>query len=377
MRPRGVNFRAFDSRLSTMRSSMSTSTKVSRPRSSSSTVESRPSRSMAGRKLAARPRTSSADVGLHPVRLDGARLDPGEVEDAVDEADEPVGVAADQLEALPRLVLEVRIRLRASCTGPAMRVSGVRSSWLTLAKKSDLAVSSAVSTSARCRSSWRRRSPLSAMATCDANTAAHTSAAGRPTDAAGWPSGAGVPWAPGARARGRAARGRHRRRSSRAARRRLRGRGAVRRPRPRRGRRQGGPRCASRAPAACVRRTSSGGRGVGQRRDELSRHLRAALGEHLDGHLRGDVEDTDDALTGVVVDGAVGPREVGLLGEAEAVDDEEPVLHPRRRPSLAGHPRTSARCRPTPRATRRARDEPTRRGACSRRGSRDSRRCRS
>ena len=45
-----------------------------------------------------------------------------------------------------------------------MSVSGVRSSWLTLAKKSDLAVSSAVSTSARLRSSCSRRSPLRAIA---------------------------------------------------------------------------------------------------------------------------------------------------------------------------------------------------------------------
>ena len=48
-------------------------------------------------------------VGPHPVRLDRTGLDPGEVEDAVDEADEPVGVATDQLEALPRLLAEIRL----------------------------------------------------------------------------------------------------------------------------------------------------------------------------------------------------------------------------------------------------------------------------
>ena len=43
------------------------------------------------------------DVGPDPVRLDGPGLEPREVEDAVDEARESVGVAEDQLEALALL----------------------------------------------------------------------------------------------------------------------------------------------------------------------------------------------------------------------------------------------------------------------------------
>ena len=53
-----------------------------------------------------------------------------------------------------------------------MSVSGVRSSWLTLAKKSDLAMSSSVRTSVRRRSSSRCRMPLKAIATWEAHISA-------------------------------------------------------------------------------------------------------------------------------------------------------------------------------------------------------------
>ena len=82
-----------------------------------------------------------------------AGLEPGEVEQRVDELEQPLGVAVDRVDAL---VLgggqRLAVSASASSAGPMSSVSGVRSSWLTLVKKSVLAWSSSASVSARRRS---------------------------------------------------------------------------------------------------------------------------------------------------------------------------------------------------------------------------------
>ena len=94
------------------------------------------------------------EVDRLEARLDPAGLDPGEVEQGVDQLAQPQGVAVDDLELLahPRVALEPPAEARSSATGPMISVSGVRNSWLTLVKKSVFARSSSASASARRRS---------------------------------------------------------------------------------------------------------------------------------------------------------------------------------------------------------------------------------
>ena len=104
--------------------------------------------------------TGDAEPGVHVVPV----LEPG--------LSEPTALL--RFEANPRRPWDAQLQAYAElcASHAATALSGVRSSWLTLAKKSDLALSRAARTSPRCRSSWRPRSPLRAMATCDAHSSA-------------------------------------------------------------------------------------------------------------------------------------------------------------------------------------------------------------
>ena len=107
-----------------------------------------------GAEHAGQLRGGRGEVDRLEPRVDAAGLQPGEVEQRVDQLAQAQRVAVDDLELLahPRLGGQLRVEARSSATGPMISVSGVRNSWLTLLKKSVFARSSSASASARRRS---------------------------------------------------------------------------------------------------------------------------------------------------------------------------------------------------------------------------------
>ena len=110
MRPRAVNFRAFDEQVehdALEHVDVDVGVVVELV---ADDVELE-TRALDGRsEVRGDPGHQLLDVGRDPVRLDRPGLDAGEVEDAVHETGEAVGVAADQLEALALLGVEAARR---------------------------------------------------------------------------------------------------------------------------------------------------------------------------------------------------------------------------------------------------------------------------
>ena len=98
-----------------------------------------------GERARGRPARSAA--------LDAAGLDAREVEQRVDQLQQPQPVAVDDSSARAAAAGRgVRVAQRSPSTGPSISVSGVRNSWLTLEKNAVFARSSSASASARRRS---------------------------------------------------------------------------------------------------------------------------------------------------------------------------------------------------------------------------------
>ena len=147
--PSNVCLNAFESRLRTIFSHMSA---IDEHRWASGgrrcELEARPfeRRAKAGESV-----VYAAEVGRLEHGLDAPGLDAGEVEERVDELEQPMRVAMDQFERA-RDCAASSPGPRRSSAGPRISVSGVRSSWLTLEKKSVFARSSSARLSARRRS---------------------------------------------------------------------------------------------------------------------------------------------------------------------------------------------------------------------------------
>ena len=149
-----MNLKALDSRLRTTFSHICRSTNTASASGGQSTVSRQPGL-LAGRaEVAGEVGGEGGEVGRLVGRPHPPGLDPGEVQQGVDEPLEPQPVAVDDLQPLP-LGRRQRpsVSARASSTGPSISVSGVRNSWLTFEKKAVLARSSSASASARRRSS--------------------------------------------------------------------------------------------------------------------------------------------------------------------------------------------------------------------------------
>ena len=153
--PSKVNLKALESRLRTIFSHMSRSTKTGSASGGQSTVSRSPARSHGRAEDAGQLGGEGGEVGRLVRRPDPARLDAGEVQQRVDQPQQPQAVAVDDLE----LARGGRRQVGCGCgpagprPGRASSVSGVRNSWLTLEKNAVLARSSSASASARCRSS--------------------------------------------------------------------------------------------------------------------------------------------------------------------------------------------------------------------------------
>ena len=108
MPPAKVNLRALDSRLRTTFSHMSRSTCTGSSSGGQSTTKSSPARSTAERKTLASSAVAAAQVDRLEPGVDPAGLEPGEVEQGVDQLAQPQGVALDDLElfADPRIGVE-------------------------------------------------------------------------------------------------------------------------------------------------------------------------------------------------------------------------------------------------------------------------------
>ena len=120
-----------------------------------------------------------------------------------------------------------------------------------------------------------------------------------------------------------------------------------------------------------------GGLRLGGMRPEVAQDRHATLADDLLGDLvHGGQHPADAARRGLVGHGAVGDREVGLLDEAVAVDLQEDVLHPRRRPAVEGGVDERADDVPDLRPAFRRPAAPSTSGAW-RRGSAGRRHCRS
>ncbi len=102
MSPSKVNLKAFESRLRTIFSHMSRSTKTGSLNGGQSTRSRRPARSTAARKTLARSAVKAARSVGWKRRPDPTGLDPGEVEQRVDEAQQPQAVAIDELQLARR-----------------------------------------------------------------------------------------------------------------------------------------------------------------------------------------------------------------------------------------------------------------------------------
>ncbi len=127
-----------------------------------------PARSIAERKtLASSAVNAPRSVGSYTASMP-AGLDAREIEQRVDQLEQPQAVAVDHRERLALAALELAgARAAASSSGPSISVSGVRNSWLTLLKNAVLARSSSASASARWRSSsyecaWSTAVPICA-----------------------------------------------------------------------------------------------------------------------------------------------------------------------------------------------------------------------
>ena len=152
--PSRVNLKALETRFRTIFSHMSRSTidRLGQRRAVHRQLQPGP---LAGRaEVAGQLRGQRGQVGRLVDRPDPAGLDAGEVEQGVDQLQQPQAVAMGDLQplAMPRGRAPSGAA-RTSSTGPSIRVSGVRNSWLTLEKKAVLARSSSASASARRRSS--------------------------------------------------------------------------------------------------------------------------------------------------------------------------------------------------------------------------------
>ncbi len=149
-----------------------------------------------GRAERARPpRSAPGDVERLVDHLHPGVLDPGEVEQAVHELEEPPRIAARELDELALLkpVRPPSAPVRSSSSGQSMSVSGVRNSWLTFKKNFVLSLPSWLSCSFRQRScsfarwiscAWRKTSawpapPASSAPPCAGPARARAASGGR------------------------------------------------------------------------------------------------------------------------------------------------------------------------------------------------------
>ena len=95
------------------------------------------------------------EIGRLEAGLDAARLDAREIQQRIDQLQQAQAVAVGGLEpvALSGRTAADAASFSTSSSGPSIRVSGVRNSWLTLEKNVVLARSISASASARRRSS--------------------------------------------------------------------------------------------------------------------------------------------------------------------------------------------------------------------------------
>ena len=150
-----VNLKAFDSRLRTIFSHISRSTKTGAGERRTVDVEAQAGlfdeRRAEGAGQVAGERRQSRSASNWRCRPSG--LDAREVEQRVDQLQQPqlrCGATSSSVGAARGVCGD---RARASSSGPSISVSGVRNSWLTLLKNAVLARSSSASASARRRSS--------------------------------------------------------------------------------------------------------------------------------------------------------------------------------------------------------------------------------
>ncbi len=168
MEPSKVNFSALLSRLRTTFSHMSRSMWTGPGSAGQSTSKSRPARSTAERKTLA----SSAVTAARSTGSKRARIRPASMR----EKSSRVLTSLPMRSALRRMTSSSPPTLspapascpRSSSSGPVIRVSGVRNSWLMLEKNAVLARSSSASSSAlRCWTSYAT-APLTSAAVCRA-----------------------------------------------------------------------------------------------------------------------------------------------------------------------------------------------------------------
>ena len=162
--PSRVNLKALETRFRTTFSHMSRSTKTGSGRGGQSTTSRSPAFSQADRKLLASSAVSTArSVGSYDARARPA---------SIREKSSRVLTSFSSRSPL-RWAVSSRSRwpggsgssasARASSTGPSIRVSGVRNSWLTFEKNAVFARSISASASARRRSASCARASASAV----------------------------------------------------------------------------------------------------------------------------------------------------------------------------------------------------------------------
>ncbi len=143
---------ALDTRFVTIVDHIARSTATVIGASGISTVKSRPACSAAARNMLATSARSVGQVGGLPVRVQGAGLRPGEVQQRVHHRAQAFRGPHRRLQVL--LLCYGRSADTASrfCSGASSTVSGVRSSWLTFWKNSIFARSRSASIDDRSRS---------------------------------------------------------------------------------------------------------------------------------------------------------------------------------------------------------------------------------
>ncbi len=158
--PASVNLRALERRLDTIRSHMTRSTHTGSGRGGQSITSRSPAASAALRKTPTRSRVrADRSVGSNaPRRRPVSTWEKSSRDCTIRSRRRAPRWASSRSKAMPGA--RFGRSARAASRGPRRRVSGVRNSWLTLAKNSVLARSRSARASCRPRSRWRARAPV-------------------------------------------------------------------------------------------------------------------------------------------------------------------------------------------------------------------------
>ena len=169
--PRSVNLLALLARLSSAWRSRVGSARIAPTSAGHSTTTWLPFFAASGRIVATTSSTRGPTATDSSVELQLARLDLREIEDVVDQGEQVLARAEDALVSLDLVRLGGGLRVleeHLACT-PMMALSGVRSSWLMLARNCDLWRLATSSSRPLSWISWNRRAFSTATAACAAN----------------------------------------------------------------------------------------------------------------------------------------------------------------------------------------------------------------